>query len=454
MTKPKSTRSAVSERPESRVPEIAPWPIDYLKAADHVQTDIEYLALDVAVHATPHPHPILNEPRRPPLIIVCFCKDFTNAEIENRASVLSQKRTEADVGYMDVGEDQDNDDNDDDEDDEDAKCSDLTFSRTSSLLLTPWNQEIIFLAAIQFNVDIAERFPLQDILADGSRPESLVLCFQLIEFRSHPLTPILYDESRSRSPTPKRQRTPGTPLPPQKTIRPMAFRRSSIPTPKNSHKIFNNYSAQMISSEPPPTQDDRLKTIEEELAKSVKLSTTTALTTKDQDEDINNSITHLLSIPKLDKVQNERMSTKSALCNSERNKATVKDRRTRDILTQGTYTGLTESAAFLPKCSAATTSTIANVPLHRETSISPNTEPLIIDGYCQLYHTSSHPLGNYYPTNICLLEDPKPLLITLYVDAGSGVAPLLSTSFTSVSSLISNVTVGIRAALDLSMIAE
>ncbi|KAG0374456.1 hypothetical protein BGX24_010391 [Mortierella sp. AD032] len=105
----------------------------------------------------------------------------------------------------------------------------------------------------------------------------------------------------------------------------------------------------MISSEPPPTQGDRLKTIEEELAKSVKLLTTTALhrrnhsTTKDQDEDTNNSITHLLSIPKLDKVQNERMSTKSALCDSERFKTTVKDRRTRDILTKGTYTGMTAS---------------------------------------------------------------------------------------------------------------
>ncbi|KAG0374457.1 hypothetical protein BGX24_010392, partial [Mortierella sp. AD032] len=52
--------------------------------------------------------------------------DFTIAEIEKRASVLSQKRTGqsktgADVGHMDVGEDQDNDNNDDDEDDEDGE---------------------------------------------------------------------------------------------------------------------------------------------------------------------------------------------------------------------------------------------------------------------------------------------------------------------------------------------
>jgi len=57
----------------------------------------------------------------------------------------------------------------------------------------------------------------------------------------------------------------------------------------------------------------------------------------------NNSITHILSIPELDKVQKERMSTSSTLRAFETNNATVKDRRTREILTRRTYAGLAAS---------------------------------------------------------------------------------------------------------------
>ncbi|KAF9123074.1 hypothetical protein BGX30_001630 [Mortierella sp. GBA39] len=141
----------------------------------------------------------------------------------------------------------------------------------------------------------------------------------------------------------------------------------------------------------------------------------------------NNSITHLLSTPELDKVQSERMSTRSVLRNFERNKATVKDRRTREILTKRTYAGLAASQRrFFQDAGADAATTVANTPHHRGPSISPNTEPLIIDGYCHLpdcqqYHTSSHPFGNYHPTNICLLENPKPLPVILHGAAGSGV---------------------------------
>ncbi|OAQ35881.1 hypothetical protein K457DRAFT_13115, partial [Linnemannia elongata AG-77] len=80
--------------------------IGFLKAADHVQTNIEYLVLGIAVHATPRLHP-LKKPCRSPLLTVNIQRlrpivstavpiaEFINTEVEKRASILQKKKLQA-----------------------------------------------------------------------------------------------------------------------------------------------------------------------------------------------------------------------------------------------------------------------------------------------------------------------------------------------------------------------
>ncbi|KAG0280383.1 hypothetical protein BGZ95_010295 [Linnemannia exigua] len=180
-----------------------------------------------------------------------------------------QSGTGENGGCMDVGEDKGNDgDGDkDDKDDEDAKYSDWTFTRTSNMLLTPWFPDKTLTSdatVLGQNIILLEK-ENQTKKAKDLRNILSAEAFRFFIARN------LGANSGQQDDNNKDKENVSVERPFWQDVSDHSEEWEA------RLAVLTQAIRKMISSEPPPTQGNRLVTIESELAEFVVLPTTAAL---------------------------------------------------------------------------------------------------------------------------------------------------------------------------------